>query len=233
MQESIIDCDRAVPGQIRIRQQNVRHEVDDITAREVRSGFLSERLREPLDQILEHIAAVHGADLIRTKIALLRIEFLDDEVKRVALDHAVDDRIEVKFCKHVLHIGRESSKVVTEIRLDVIGICTEQVEGVFAGVVELVAGRLRQEAVDDCKALLALELLQNSIMRRQQTVVEALHDRHRQDDKSVFMRFEWSAQHVCHIPDHGRFFSDVGSDYCKSIVCHCDNSPKIVFLCNH
>ena len=56
--------------QLGIAQQQVGHQVDDAPAGEVRSGLLAEGLGKALDEILKDIAAVHGADLIRTEVEM-------------------------------------------------------------------------------------------------------------------------------------------------------------------
>ena len=45
-------------------QQQVGHQIDDIPAGEVGSGFLAKALGEPPHQVLKDIAAIHSADLV-------------------------------------------------------------------------------------------------------------------------------------------------------------------------
>ena len=54
----------------------------------------------------------------------------------------------------------------------------------------------------------------------QETVVETLHYGHRQNDQTVFMRFEGSAKQVSNIPDHGCLFSNIDTDCGKPIITH-------------
>ena len=57
--------------EVGFRQQQVGHQVDDIPAGEVRSGFLAKAFGESPHQVLKDVAAIHGADLVRAEIALL------------------------------------------------------------------------------------------------------------------------------------------------------------------
>lgn len=104
-------------------QQQVGHQVDDVPAGEVRSGFLPEGFGKPPDQILEDIAAVHGTDFVRAEVAFLGAKLLDDEVEGVALYHPFDDIVKVEFCQHVLRVGREAGQVIPEVGLDVVRVC--------------------------------------------------------------------------------------------------------------
>ena len=101
----VVYGDIAALRQVSVREEQVCHEVYNIAAGEVSSCLLAERLRETLDEVLKHIAAVNCAYLVRPEIALLRVEFLDNEVESVALHHTVYDSIKIELCKHVLYVG--------------------------------------------------------------------------------------------------------------------------------
>ena len=145
----VVDGDVALLRQIGVGEQQVRHEIDDVAAGEVGSGFLAEAFREAPHQVLEDIAAVHGADLVGTQIALGAVELLDDQVQRVAVHHALDHAVELELGQHVLHVGGEARQIVAEVALDVVRVGQEPVEGEPADVVELVLGGAAKEAVDD------------------------------------------------------------------------------------
>ena len=104
-------------------QQQVGHQVDDIPAGEVGSGLLAKALGEPPHQVLKDVAAIHGADLVRAKIALLRAKLLDNEVEGVALYHPLDDVVKVELCQHVLCVGRKAGQVIPEVGLNVVRVC--------------------------------------------------------------------------------------------------------------
>ena len=135
--------------EVGFRQQQVGHQIDDVPAGEVGSGLLAKALGESPHQILKDVAAIHGADLVRAKIALLRAELLDNEVEGVALHHPLDDVVKVKLCQHVLCVGRKAGQVIPEVGLNVVRVCQQGLEGEAAGVVKLVTGGFLQKAVDD------------------------------------------------------------------------------------
>ena len=91
-------------GQIGIEKQQVGHQVDNVTAGEVRSGFLTERFRETAYQVLKDIAAIHGTYLVRTEVTFWAVELLNGQVQGIALHHTFDDVIKVEFRKNVLHV---------------------------------------------------------------------------------------------------------------------------------
>lgn len=201
-------------------QQQVGHQVDDIPAGEVRSGLLAKALREPPHQVLKDVAAVHGTDLVRAKIALLGAELLDNEVEGVALHHPLDDVVKVELCQHVLCIGRKAGQVIPEVGLNVIRVCQQGLEGEPAGVVELVAGGILQKAVDDLQLFHLFVGVQHCLMGGQQAVVEPLHHGHGQNDQTVLVGLERPAQHIGDVPDHGGFFGNVGTYGGDLIVWH-------------
>ena len=201
-------------------QQQVGHQVDDIPAGEVRSGLLAKALGEPPHQVFEDVAAVHGADLVRAKIALLRAELLDNEVEGVALHHPLDDVVKVELCQHVLCVGRKAGQVIPEVGLNVVRVCQQGLEGEAAGVVELVAGSLLQKAVDDLQLFHLFVGVQHCLMGGQQTVVEPFHHGHGQNDQTVLVGLERPPQHIGYVPDHGGFFGNVGTYGGDLIVWH-------------
>ena len=201
-------------------QQQVGHQIDDIPAGEVGSGFLAKALREPPHQVLKDVAAVHCADLVRAKIALLGAELLDNEVESVALHHPLDDVVKVELCQHVLCVGRKAGQVIPEVGLNVVRVCQQGLEGEPAGVIELVAGGLLQKAVDDLQLFHLLVGVQHRLMGGQQAVVEPLHHGHGQNDQTVLVGLERPTQHIGYVPDHGGFFGNVGTYGGDLIVWH-------------
>ena len=201
-------------------QQQVGHQVDDVPAGKVGSGFLAKALREPPHQVLEDVAAIHGADLVRAKIALLGAELLDNEVEGVALHHPLDDVVKVELCQHVLCVGRKAGQVIPEVGLNVVRVCQQGLEGEPAGVIELVAGGLLQKAVDDLQLFHLFVGVQHCLMGGQQAVVEPLHHGHGQNDQTVLVGLERPTQHIGYVPDHGGFFGNIGTYDGDLIVWH-------------
>lgn len=58
--------------------KQIAHQVDNIAAGEVRSGFLVIALRKPLDEVLKNVAHIHGADLVGAHISLIGTEIHDN-----------------------------------------------------------------------------------------------------------------------------------------------------------
>lgn len=201
-------------------QQQVGHQVDDIPAGEVGSGFLAKALGEPPHQVLKDVAAIHGTDLVRAKIALLRAELLDNEVEGVALHHPLDDVVKVELCQHVLCVGRKAGQVIPEVGLNVVRVCQQGLKGEPAGVIELVAGGFLQKAVDDLQLFYLFVGIQHCLMGGQQAVVEPLHHGHGQNDQTVLVGLERPPQHIGYVPDHGGFFGNIGTYGGDLIVWH-------------
>ena len=201
-------------------QQQVGHQVDDIPAGEVRSGFLAKALGEPPHQVLKDVAAVNGTDLVRAKISLLGAKLLDNEVEGVALHHPFDDVVKVELCQHVLCVGREAGQVVPEVGFDIVRVGQKRLKGEAAGVIELVTGGLLQKAIDDLQLLDLFIGVQHRLMGGQQAVVEPLHNGHGQNDQTVLVGLERPAQHIGDVPDHGGFFGNICSYGGDFIVWH-------------
>lgn len=206
--------------EVGFRQQKVGHQVDDIPAGEVGSGFLAKALGEPPHQVLKDVAAVHGADLVRAEIALFGAKLFDNEVEGVALHHPLDDVVKVELCQHILCVGRKAGQVIPEVGLNVVRVCQQGLEGEAAGVIELVAGGFLQKAVDDLQLFHLFVGVQHCLMGGQQAVVEPLHHGHGQNDQTVLVGLERPTQHIGYVPDHGGFFGNVGTYGGDLIVWH-------------
>ena len=59
--------------------------------------------------------------------------------------------------------------------------------------------------------------------------MKALHDRHRENGQVVLMRPERTAQHICRVPDHGRFFRDVRADGTDPVIAHIGDSSVCLY----
>ena len=64
--------------------EQVGHEVHDVAAREVGAGVLVVGLGEALDEVLEDVAHVHGADLVGRHVRLRLAEVADHLVEQGA-----------------------------------------------------------------------------------------------------------------------------------------------------
>jgi len=121
----IVNGDVACVRQISIGQEQICHEVDNVTTGKVGSGFLPEGFGETAHQVLEDIPTVHGADLVRAEIPLGRGELLDNKVEGVAVYHALYDVVELEFAQDILHVGREAGQIITEVISDRIFGCVK------------------------------------------------------------------------------------------------------------
>lgn len=109
--------------------------------------------------------------------------------------------VEVHPRQNVLHIVRKAVQESAEILIDVFGVRFQRFEGKWADVIELVARGGAEEALLHGEVLHLLVLVQHRLMGRQQAVVKTLNDRHRQDDKSVFVGLERTKEGICHVPN--------------------------------
>ena len=209
----VVDGDVPGPVQIGVGQENVGHQVDDIPTGEMGPGLLVIGLGEALHQIFENVAAVHGADLVRAEVALGGCKLFDDQIEGIAVHHPLDDVVEVELGKHILNVGGEPGEVVPEVGLDIVRVGQQQVKGELAGVVELVAGRTGEKAVDDRQLFHLRILLLHGGVGRQQAVVEPLHHCHGENHKAILVGLEIAKESVGDVPDHGGLLLDVDSHF--------------------
>ena len=168
----------------------------------MRSGVLAEALGESPYKVLKDVAAVNCAYLIGAKIAFRGVELLDNKVERIAFDHALYNAVKVELGKHVLHICRESGEIVAKIDLYVIRVSKQLIECVLADIVELISGSVSKETLHNSEFFNVLICSQNFTMGRKEAVMETLYYGHRKYYKTVFVRLERTAQHICNVPDH-------------------------------
>ena len=155
----VIDGDIPGLGQIGIGQEDVGHQVDDVPAGEMGPGFLVVGFGEALYQILKNVAAVHCADFVRAEVAFRGGKLLDDQIEGIAVHHSLDDVVKIELGEHILDVGGKPGEVVPEVGLNIVRVGQQQIKGELAGVVELVAGRTGEKAVDDRQLFHLLVLL--------------------------------------------------------------------------
>lgn len=93
-----------VEGVLVASHQQVAHQINDVTAGEVCSGLLVVGLGKPLDQVFKDVPHIHGADLLRPHIRLVRTEVHNHLIEQARLLHAVDLGAEIHAGEDVLHI---------------------------------------------------------------------------------------------------------------------------------
>ena len=114
----------------------------------------------------------------------------------------------------------KSGQVIPEVRLNIVRVCQQGLEGEAAGVVKLVTGGLLQKAINDLQLFHLFVGVQHCLMGGQQAVVEPLHHGHGQNDQTVLVGLERPTQHIGYVPDHGGFFGNVGTYGGDLIVWH-------------
>ena len=176
-----------------------------------------------MDEVLEDVAHVHGADLVGRHVRLRLAEVADHLVEQggVRIAEALHLVGKLHAREDVLHVVREAVEVVLEVVLDVVRVCLEGLKGELGGVVKGVAGGFAQKAVLYCKRPVLLGGGENGVVRRHETVMETLHDRHGQDDQAVLVRLVRAAQRIGDAPDKRRLFLDIGPYRFDKVVTRC------------
>ena len=203
--------------------EQVGHEVHDVAAGKVRARVLVVGLGEALDEVLEDVAHVHGADLVGRHVRLRLAEVADHLVEQrgIWVGEAFDLVVELHAREDILHVVREPVDVVLEVALDVLRVGLERLEGEFRGVVEGVAGGIAQKAVLDIEGFDPLRGVENLLVSGQKAVVEALDDGHGQDDQAVLVRLVQAAQRIGDAPDKRCLFLDIDPYRFDKVVTRC------------
>ena len=191
----------------------VRHEPNDLTRREVIPGFLVGLFVEAHYQMLEQIAHLKVVDPVRVKIdtghclndceeAVAGVELLDLICELEALEDAPSGLGKAVDVRH-------------EVRRDVLGIAEQPGKGVEARVIERMVpvrvGGLSEQAIH-CRfghllRLQLITLLQNGILGRLQDAIEPTQDDHWKHDQAVLRRPVRPPEPVGDFPDFGfQFF---------------------------
>lgn len=77
-------------GEVRLHRQHIAHQINDVSACEVGSGFLVITLGKSLNEVLKYIAHVYGRYFVGTHVCVLFTEIADDLVKYSGVIHSVD-----------------------------------------------------------------------------------------------------------------------------------------------
>ena len=111
-----------VEGVLVTGHQQITHQVNDVPAGEVCSGLLIVGLGKPLDQVLEDVPHIHGADLLRPHIRLVRAEVHNHLIEQTRLYHAVNLGTEIHAGEDVLNIVGKAIEVGPEVVIDVLRV---------------------------------------------------------------------------------------------------------------
>lgn len=194
-------------GENGIGEEQVCHKIDYVARGEMRSRFFSVTLVEPSDEVLEDISAVDRGNLVGTEIALRRGELLDSQIKRVGFNHTLNYVVEIELRKNVLDVSGKTGDVIAEVRLYVLRVADERAERKLRSVVKLITRCSAEKTVDHLEMFHTLVGFKHLVVSRQKTVVKTLYDRHRQNNKPVFVRLERTAKHIRHVPYQSRFLA--------------------------
>ena len=121
-------------------EEQVDHQANDLTGREVFAGVLVHRFVELADQFLEDVAHLQVRHLVRVQVDVL--EPLRDQEQQARIFELGDGVVEVEPLDDLPHVVGERVDVVLQVGGEVLGIAAERLEGVRRGVVEREAGRL-------------------------------------------------------------------------------------------
>ena len=198
--------------------QQIAHEINDVPARKMRSGFLVVTFGKALHQILKDIAHVHGADLVGAHVRLVGTEIHDHLIQTPGLHHAVDLSGELHVRQNILHVVGKAVQIGPEVVRNVLRIGLQGFKRKRTRIVEMIPGGRTQKAVLHFKILFALKLLKHGVVRGQKAVVKTLDDDHGQNHQPVFMRLERAVKRIGHVPDEGRLVLNVSADGCQSFT---------------
>ena len=87
-----------------VGQQQVAHQVNDISAGKMGSGLFVVGLREPLHQIFKDIPHIHCGNTVWAHIQIFCRKVHNDLIKYARLNHAIYLRLEVHTGKKLLYI---------------------------------------------------------------------------------------------------------------------------------
>ena len=186
-----------VPG-----QQQVHHQMDDVTGGEVLARVLVQRLVELPDEFLEDCAHRRVVHLVRVETHLRIAEPLDHQEQEPGLVELRDGVVEVEVLQHLAHVATEPGDVVAEVPGNAGGVGQELVEVVAGRVVERESGGLPEQGVEivDLAAEPGLDLQHPRLGGGQHRVEPAQHGQ-RQDHVLVLAAFEGVADQVRHAPE--------------------------------
>ena len=165
--------DMALGQILLVGEQEVNHQLDDLTGREVVPRLLVAFLRSDADELLEDVAHLHVVHAGRAQVDLL--EGFDDQEEDVLLGHLHHLIAELELLQDLPHVRAERVDVAVQVHREVVRVGQQVGEGQLAGVVELDPTYPREHGELDVLAL-ALhldELLQHGLLGGLQHRIEA------------------------------------------------------------
>ena len=179
------------------------------------SGFFVIWLGKSADKIFKYISHVNRADFLWGKITFICAKVRDDLIQKSRFFHVLNLRIKIHPGKNVLNIVRKSIQIGSEIIYDIFRVSNQCLECKWTGIVKLIARCCAQETVFHIECFVFFICIQNSLMCWQQAVMKPLNDRHRQNNKTIFMRFVCSYKIISHRPDQRCCIIGILSNICN------------------
>ena len=181
------------------RHQQVDHQLDHLTRREVFPSGLVRHLREPADQLLEHVAHLVVADHLRAQVQVG--EPAHHLVEKVRGVEPLDVRRQVVRLKHLARVVGEGPDVRGQVCRRVGRVVRDRLQRQLAGVVKPLAGRAAQERVDvNAPAGVLVHRRQHLLLGGGEHAFQPAQHRERQDHLAVVGLLVVAAQQVRHGP---------------------------------
>ena len=136
-------------GKIRIHGKQVTHQINNVTAGEVRTCFFIITLRKTLNKVFEDIAHINCGNFLRIHICIVSSKVADNLIQNSRIRHTLDLRKEAHIRQNVNNIIGEAVDVRLEIGLNILWVSFQSLEGVLAGIVKTIARCSTQKTIFD------------------------------------------------------------------------------------
>ena len=189
-------------GVVVLDEEQIDHQPNDFTRREMLSGGFIGKLGELADEFLEHRAHLGIADDVGVEVDVG--ELLGDEVEQPGFGQPVNLRVKVEALENVAHGGRERLHIRAEVFADVVLVAHQLLQVQRRRVVEELARLAQQERLGIQLGLLALgQFGEHGGFGRFKHAIEPAQNGERQDDLAVFGLLVVAAQEIGDGPDEG------------------------------
>ena len=178
--------------------------MNDLAGREVLACRLVRLLREAPNQLLEDVAHLQVADLVRVQVNLT--EPGDHQIEQAGLVETGDLLVKAKLLEGIPRLRAEGIDVAAQVSGDVIRVGEQPGEVQLALVVEALPGNPVQDGIDVLDLAVQLLILgKNSFLGGRKHAVQAAQKDERKDDPPILIRLVVSPQQVGNRPDEPNF----------------------------
>ena len=133
------------------REEEIHHELDDLSRGEVFPGLLVGLLRTYPNEFLEDVTHLHVVHAVGREID--GGELFDDEIEQVLLGHLRNLNVEPEPFHDRPNIRRKAVDVAVEIRRELVRVVEEARQIELREIVERHLGNLRKPVPDDILSL--------------------------------------------------------------------------------